>query len=146
MFICKTQMPTAASFWVCVRIKHDVCEALNGARHIVKMKPVAATVRHHHHFILGTERTWTIWICLGDSMYFQRYRKRTLSTSLNYHHHYLLAHTHTSRTGFPEFCVHRVSHGCWLAVSSKITQERNTRKGSYFPSMSNGIPCTWRET
>lgn len=43
MFICKTLMPTAASSWACVRIKHDVCEALNGARHAVKMKPVAAT-------------------------------------------------------------------------------------------------------
>ena len=90
----------------------------------------------HHHLILGTERTWTIWICLGNSMYFQRCQRRTLSTSPK-HHHYLLPHTHTSEDqDFP-------SHGC-AGWPSAIKQPKkwNTGKGGYFPSTSSGIHCT----
>lgn len=108
VFICKTQTPMAANSWVCVRLKHDVCEALSSAQHIVKVKSLATVVRHHHHFILGTKRTWTIWICSGNSIHFQCCLKRTLSTNPKLPpplptpiHTYL-------RTGFPRFCVYRV--------------------------------------
>lgn len=45
----------SSELWAAVRIKHDVWEALNGARHIVKMKPAAAAV--------------TEWLSSFDSWY-----------------------------------------------------------------------------
>lgn len=66
MLICKTQTPVAAIFWVCVKVKQGVSEALNSDRPRGEAKELVATAKHHHHFILETERTWTIWILLRE--------------------------------------------------------------------------------
>lgn len=123
IFICKTQMPLATISWVSERIKRDdVYKAHNSAWHVVKLKKMAVTVMHHHHFILGTKRIWAIWVFSAfpgsmeeDPLHQPRPEPRP----------HTLTHTSLNKAGLTKSCVRRI-----MGVSDKIIQEGNIRKGS----------------